>query len=242
MAAAAGIVLSALCTSAVWAYAGQRLGFKSRTIFVANASFEGAEDVAPNGIPETAATWSGDFCKVVPAENGIHPHSGKEMLRFLRADNTLAKQGSFNYVGEAVQVIDLRPYRSELSSGGTQIDVTGWFASIPTEGQQFNFLIKAATFVGEPKDAPVLWEDFAHSSLSMVQHQIPAAANPAQWQQLTVSIPVPATADILIFECGVLRRKPRMMEGSVEFPGHYVDDISLRLRFPNQTVTPLSTL
>lgn len=242
IAAAAGIVVSALCTSAVWAYAGQRLAVKTRPLPIANPSFESAEQMAPNGIPKTTGKWSGDFSKVVTAENGIQPHNGKEMLRFLRADNTLAKQGSINYVGEAVQTFDLRPLRSEISSGTAQIEITGWFASLPTEGQPFNFLIKAATFPGEPKDAPILWEDIAHSSLSMVQQQIPAAANATQWQSLSVSIPVPANADFLVFECGVLRRNPRVTDGTAEFPGHYVDDISLRLRFPGQNVIPLPAI
>ena len=234
VAAAAGIVLSALCTSALWAYAGQRFSMKSQALPIANPSFESAEQIAPNGIPETTGKWSGDFVKVVAFENGIQPHGGKEMLQFLRADNALAKPGSRNYVGEAVQVFDLRPYRSELSSGTAQIDITGWFACIPTEGQKFNFLIKAGTFPGEPKDAPALWEDSAHAALSMVQQQIDAKADPAQWQSLTVSIPVPATAEFLIFECGVLRRIPLLTDGTAEFPGHYVDDVSLRLRFPAQ--------
>ncbi|RFC43712.1 MAG: hypothetical protein DVB28_001400 [Verrucomicrobia bacterium] len=232
-AAAAGIVLSALCTSAVWAYAGQRLGAKSRPLPIVNQGFEAAESVPPAGIPDSAGQWSGDYSKVVTAENGIQPHNGKQMLRFLRADNALAEEGSINYVGEAVQVLDLRRFRSEVNCGTAQIDITGWFASLPVDGEQFNFLIKAASFPGDPKDAPALWSDFAHSSLSMVQHQILAVADPTRWQPLTVSIPVPPTADFLVFECGVLRVKPRITEGTAEFPGHYVDDVSLRLRIPN---------
>ena len=127
----------------------------------------------------------------------------------------------------------LRPLRSEVSCGSAQIDITGWFASLLSDGEQFNFLIKAATFPGDPTEAPALWNDFAHASLSMVQHQISAIADPARWQPLTVSIPVPPTADFLVFECGVLRIKPRISEGTAEFPGHYLDDVSLRLRIPN---------
>ncbi len=240
-AAAAGIVLSALCTSAVWAYTGQRLAAKVRALPIANPSFESAEQMAPNGIPETAGKWSGDFARVVTGENGIQPHQGKQMLRFLSAANSLARPGGFNYVGEAVQVLDLRPFRSELSTNTAQIEITGWFASIPVEGQQFHFLIKAATFIGDPKDAPDLWEDIANSSLSLVQHQIPSGPTPRHWQALTVSIPVPPAADFLVFECGVLRRTPRVTEGTAEFQGHYVDDISLRMSISNPSANALSS-
>ncbi|MEI6712332.1 MAG: zf-HC2 domain-containing protein [Verrucomicrobiota bacterium] len=239
-AAAAGIVLSALCTSAVWAYAGQRHAAKLRSLPIANPSFESPEQMPPNGVPEIAGKWSGDFAKVVGAENGVQPHNGKQMLRFVNAANSMAKADSLNYVGEAIQVVDLRLYRGELSTGAAQIEITGWFASLPSEAQQYNFLIKAATFVGETIDAPFMWEDIAHSSLSLVQNQI--HAEPGQWQALTVSLPAPATADFMVFECGVLRRAPRPTQGTVEFPGHYVDDLRLQLRITNQNSLPLSTI
>lgn len=241
-AAAAGIVLSALCTSVVWAYAGHKFGGRTVELPISNPGFESTDQMEPNGIPDTTGKWSGDFSWVVGAENGIQPHGGKQMLRILRADNALAKLGSLNYVGEAVQVFDLRSLRSEVCSGTAQIEITGWFAAIPTDESQFHFLIKAATFRGDLKDAPALWEDVAHSGISMVQHQVPATGTLSKWQPLTVSIPVPSTADFLVFECGVLRHKPAQFEGTVEFPGHYVDDISLRLRVSNQSVIPLSAL
>jgi len=31
----------------------------------------------------------------------------------------------------------------------------------------------------------------------------------------------------MVFECGVLRRTPRVTEGTAELPGHYLDGVSL---------------
>ena len=233
-AAVAGIVVSALCTSAVWAYAGQWLSPKPKVSHLSSTDFENIPAVPPAGIPSQPGQWSGDYSRIVDAENGIHPHSGRRMLRFLRADNALASKGAPNYVGEAAQVIDLRPLRAELQQGASQIEITAWFASsdIHTKNEQFRFLLKAATFKGTPSEAPVLWEDTAQAALSMVQRQTPHAAAPVQWESLSISIPIPPTADLLVFECGVLQCGTRPRSGTVEFPGHYVDDVSVVLRTP----------
>jgi len=100
----------------------------------------------------------------------------------------------------AIQVVDLRPYRGELGTGAAQIEITGWFASLPMEGHQYNFLIKAATlFVGEPIDAPFMWEDLSPtSSLSLVLNQdfsrCGVHRSVAGGTTGAVSLPVPATA------------------------------------------------
>ena len=232
-AAAAGILVSALCTSAVWAVAAQRYSIRTKPVVVANRDFESGEQVPPTGIPNQPGMWSGDFARVVEAENGITPHSGRKMLRILWADNTLSAPGSLNYVGEATQVIDLRPYRADISSGIAQLDLGAWFASIPAaDTELFQFVLKAATFRGDPSTAPTVWEDAQHNSLTLVQRQIDATGNPAQWQRIEVPIPLSEATDFLVINCAVMRRKPKQTTGSVEFPGHYLDDLTLQLRLP----------
>jgi hypothetical protein len=234
-AAVAGIVLSALCTSAVWAYAGQWLAPKSKVVCLSTTDFESISSVPPTGIPSSSGQWSGDYSRLVGAENGVQPHSGHRMLRFLRADNALSSSETPNYVGEAAYIVDLRPHRAELQQGSSQIEITAWFAASDYNSTHnpFRFLLKAATFNGSPSEAPLLWEDTAHASLSMVQQQTPHAASPGQWQSLTISVPIPPTADLIVFECGVLQCAPRPKSGTVEFPGHYVDDVSVLLRTPS---------
>jgi hypothetical protein len=224
----------------MWAYAGQWLGAKPRVQTIPTNDFESISAMPAAGIPSLPNQWSGDYTRIVGAENGIQPHRGRQMLRFLRADNALSQSDKPNYVGEAVYMIDLRPLRGELTAGSTQVDITAWFASTEsnTEDRQFRFLLKAAAFNGEPSEAPRLWEDVAHASLSMVQRQIPPSASPQHWQPLTISIPVPPSADFLIFECGVLQYHPHLKTGTAEFPGHYVDDVSVQLRTPPETVQP----
>jgi hypothetical protein len=227
---AAGIVLSALCTSALWAYAGQRSSAKAKHLPLLTADFEGLSEIPALGVPNAPNTWSGDYAECTPAQNGVRPRSGKTMLRFLRADNALPPKSAANYVAEAIHVIDLRPLRLELQSGNAQIDIGAWFASADdSRHRHMRFLIKAATFTGTPADAPVLWEEYERACLSSVQRQIEPSATPGEWKPVRVTIPVAQNADFLVFECAAMQVHPRLREGTVEFSGHYLDDVTVHL-------------
>jgi hypothetical protein len=228
---AAAIALSVLCTSAVWAYAGQLLGQRARFVSLLHAGFEGLGAVPPFGVPDRPGQWSGDYSDLVGAENGVQPRSGKSMLRFLRADNALGQAGPRNYVAEAIHVVDLRPYGSDLRAGTAQIELAAWFASAQSvDGIKVRFLLKAATFSGTPEDAPALWDDASQASLSMVQHQMDPSPVEGEWKSLAVSIPVPPQAQFLVFECAVMQVSPKLPEGTAVFPAQYVDDVTVRLR------------
>jgi hypothetical protein len=230
-AAAAAVVMSSLCTSAVWAYAGQRLGPKLRSALLLETDFESMDSVPASGIPSNPNEWGGDYCRIVRSEQGVRPRGGGQMLRFLRADNALGEERGPNYVGEAAQTLDLRGLRNELQDGAAQIEITAWFAAAEAGGDsEFRFLVKAAAFRGAPEQAPTLWKDAVRDSMSMVQKQANADGMAGQWLPVTISIPIAPDAEILVFECGVMQAKPRIQEGTAEFPGHYLDDVRVRLR------------
>jgi hypothetical protein len=235
---AAGIVLSALCTSAVWAYAGQFLGAKTKPLTLLLAGFEELPPVPPLGVPNRPNTWSGDYTALVGPENGVRPRSGKTMLRFLRADNALGDAGPVHYVAEAIHVVDLRSMKEELRSGNAQIEIGAHFAAIAgDEDRKVRFLLKAATFTGNPEDAPTLWEDASSASLSMVQQQVDPAPVTGSWQPLRVTISVPPLAQFLVFECGAVHVRPSLREGTAAFPGHYLDDVTVHLRQSDPSAT-----
>jgi hypothetical protein len=228
---AAGIVLSALCTSAVWAYAGQFLGAKTKSLTLLLTDFEKQPPVPPLGVPNHPNTWSGDYTALVGPENGVRPRSGMTMLRFLRADNALGQSGPIHYVAEAIHVVDLRSMKEHLRSGNAQIEIGAHFAAIAgDEDRKVRFLLKAATFTGNPGDAPTLWEDASGASLSMVQQQVDPAPAPGAWQPLRVTLSVPPLAQFLGVECGAVHVRPSLREGTAAFPGHYLDDVTVHLR------------
>ncbi|MEY2599350.1 MAG: hypothetical protein RLZZ142_1609 [Verrucomicrobiota bacterium] len=238
IAAAAGIVLSALGTSAVWAVATQRAAFKPHPLPLADEGFESGTPVPATGVPSRVGLWSGDFTRIVGAEKDIEPHSGKRMLRFLRADSERSAPGSVNYVSDVSQVIDLRPYRSEIAAGA-QINLSAWFCSLPSpESMRFKFALKVATFRGALSEAPQLWDDAQHQSLSYSAKHADALRESGRWQRVETVIPVSPDADFIVVVASAFRDRPTPTPGTVEFPGHYMDDLSVFLspappqRFP----------
>lgn len=226
---ATGVVISALCTSMLWAYAGQHLVPRGKSIPLLNASFEDTPSLAPLGVPREPNVWSGDYTALTGPDQGVLPRSGKTMLRFLRADNALPPKSPTHHIAEAIHLIDLRFLRSEIQAGHTHLDICGWFASVSPQ-PHVRFLVKAATFCGDPLDAPSVWEECSRTGLSMVQSQVEPSPTPGQWTPLSVSIPVSVSADFLVFECAAIQVHPAILEGSAEFAGQYLDDVTVHLR------------
>jgi hypothetical protein len=228
---AAGVVISALFTSVVWAYAGQRILQREKSIQLLSTDFENIAHIPAEGVPRQPRAWSGDYSRLAGPEQGVLPRSGKKMLRFLRADNALSQKGSANYVAEAIHLVDLRPYRGALLSDDARVEIAGWFASVAASpGQKVRFLIKAACFAGSPEEAPDVWNEFSRVCLSMVQRQGEPDPAPGTWTPLSVSLPVAANADFLVFECAVMQVHPFLSESTAEFAGHYLDDVTVNLR------------
>jgi hypothetical protein len=229
-AAAAGLAIGMFCTSVVFAYAQPRSPVVvSKMLPVADAEFESGSQIPAQGIPSRAGSWSGDFSRVVTAENGITPKQGQHMLRFLRSDNELDSKNAHSYVGSAAQVIDLRPLRAELSGTEQLVEVSAQFDSIATSlGERYEFNMKAAAFRGDLADAPKLWEDH-EASVSRSDRTVVADSDTATWQRVAVPLMVPPDADFLVIECAVVRKGLPLDQRATEFPGHYVDQVEVLL-------------
>lgn len=229
-AAAAGLVFGMFCTSVVFAYTQPRsAAVVSKALPLADADFEAGSQVPARGIPSQAGAWGGDFSRVVAAENGITPKHGQHMLRFLRSDNALSPKNERSYVGSVAQVIDLRPLRAELSGGEELVEVSAQFNAIATPpGTKYEFAIKSGAYRGEIADAPRLWDD-REASVSRSDRFVNADSDVATWQRVSVSLVVPPDADFLVIECAVVQKAPQTPEGVAEFPGHYVDQVEVRL-------------
>lgn len=232
-AAAAGLVFGMFCTSAVFAYVQPKLpAGVTRLLPLPDAGFESGSQVPALGIPARSGAWSGDFSRVVGAENGITPKEGQRMLRFLRSDNELSSKNGRSYVGSVAQVIDLRPLRAELSGAEQLVEVSALFNGIPMpQGGLFEFNVKAAAFRGDIADAPGLWEDH-ESSVSRSARTVGADSDTSTWQRVAVPLAVPPDADFVIIECAVVFKGPQVENGAAEFPGHYVDQVGVRLTAP----------
>ncbi len=229
-AAAAGLVFGMCCTSAVFAYARPKpAAAATRPLPLADADFEAGSPIPASGIPARAGLWSGDFSRVVTAENGITPKQGLHMLRFLRSDNEHSPRNERSYVGEVAQVIDLRPLRAELAGGDRLVEVSAAFNSVAMpQGAPHEFAVKAAACRGNIADAPKLWED-RDSGGSRSHRSVVADSDKATWQRVTVPLVVPPDADFMIIECAVVFKGPQEGAAVAEFAGHYVDQVEVRV-------------
>lgn len=229
-AAAAGLVMGMFCTSVVFAYTQPKVPVVvTKGLTLADADFESGSQVPARGIPARPGAWGGDFSSVVLAENGITPKHGQRMLRILRADHELSSKNARSYVGSVAQVIDLRPLRAELASGEHLVEVSAQFNAIPIpQGGLFDFNVKAAAFCGDIADAPRFWEDH-ESSVSRSARTVVADADAATWQRVALPMVVPMDADFLVIETAVVFKGPLPDQSVAEFPGHYVDQVQVRL-------------
>lgn len=239
-AAAAGLAFGMLCTTALFAYT-QSWDSQSfhKILPLVDAGFESTSQVPAHGIPAEPGTWSGDFSQVVVAENGIAPHQGQNMLRFLRADNETSLKSELSYVSEVSQVIDLRALRAELTSEDYMLEVSAMFNAITMPANpSYEFSMKAATFRGDIADAPSLWKD-EETGVSRSACCVNADADTSTWQRVVVPLLVPQDADYIVINCAVVF-KGEQKEGSVaEFAGHYVDQVEARLSRSSTELTKI---
>lgn len=236
MAAAAGIVLGMFCTSAVFAFVAPMLG---KPVTLLDDSFESAPVPMATGVPAEAGRWSGDFAEIVGGQNGVAPHGGAKMWRFLRADNAVDAGPQPSYVGEAIRIVDLHPLRREGVKAGSPIEISAWFAAGTTiPGTRYHWNIKVAAFEGSIAEAPKLWGKWAEECTSLVRREVPLEQE-GQWQRVSVTMSLPANADFLVFECAVVQRQPLVSQGVAQFQAHYLDDVQVRVLPPKRETNAL---
>ena len=226
--AAAGFVLSVICTSTVWAYAGQWVS-KVRHLPIINGGFEAHTDIGVS-VPKKVGVWSGDVSRVTGPENGVAPFSGEAMLRFVRADNDLSEPGARHNVGEVLQIIDLRPWQAELARGNAQIELSARFSSGSQEPGYY-FSLRAISFRGPIDSAAEAWRDRAECGRTAAERRVEAQRpSPlARWQKIQLLLPILPETDFLIIQ-GAATLLPLPEKGTVEFPAHYMDDVTAKLR------------
>ncbi len=227
-AAAAGFVLCLFCTSSVRAYMGQWVS-KVRPLPMANGGFEEQTKIE-DGVPTVVGVWSGDYSRVVGAENGVTPYQGGKMLRFVRANNELSDPRATRNVGEIHQIIDLRPFHADLATGKAQVEISARFAA-GTQDSGYYFSLQAISFQGPIEWAVEAWngrDRYGRTAAERVVEASWPAGRPA-WQKLQLNLPVLTGTDFLILH-GAVTRLPKPKEGVVEFPAHYMDDVTAQLR------------
>ncbi len=227
-AAAAGIVFGMFCTSLVFGYSMPRM--VERVLNLVNAGFEEPLAPLPDGIPLRFGVWSGDFSEIVGEQQGITPHEGQRMFRFLRSDSNDGFPARA-YHGNMYQFIDIRPWREAISSGTAVVDWSAWFNCIrEASGKPSKFEASMWAFAGEPSVVRKSWEEKVHQELAYSTWRVVADDDPKTWQRVAGSLIVPPDTDFLVVELKATAADETPMNGVVTFAGHYADDVRMVLR------------
>ncbi len=227
-AAAAGLVFGMLSAAFVFGYPTPRI--LQQVLNLANPGFEEPIAPLPDGIPLQFGVWSGDYSETVGEQEGIIPHEGKRMFRFLRSDSRDAFPSRANH-GNMYQFFDIRPWREAISTGTAVVDWSSWFNCIREQGgtpSQFEASMWA--FAGEPSFVRKNWEEKLHQELGYSTWRLVADGDPKTWQRVTGSLIVPPETDFLVIELKAIAGNETPVDGVVTFAGHYADDVQMVLR------------
>lgn len=231
-AAAAGLVLGMLCTSVVWAYAvPHMLNGANHELAISNAGFEESISPLSEGVPVRHAIWSGDFAEIAEAKHDITPREGGRMLRFLRSDSSVSSAPERNVNGNLYQVVDLRPYQNEITSGQATVNWSAWFNWVPGPGEQgMKFRTTVWAFAGDTSILPSNWKDHLYQETAKSSHTIVSNDAPKTWRQIAGSMIVPPDTDFLVVELKAIPDVPETRMEPYRFHGCFADDVRLMLR------------
>jgi hypothetical protein len=203
----------------------------SRPLVIFADGFESGPAPECRGLVGRLDGWSGDVCQVVPADQGVKPAEGQRMLRLLRADYP-GKPEREAYISDVYRVIDMRPYRDLVGSGGVVARATARCnaAEYPPEekysGSVCMYAFDEATFdrLHEIPDG-----DLARESLAMTHRRRPCFdRDPAAWLPIDCELHLPFDADFLLIHIGATHGPEPQRRAT--FPGHYLDDVVVSLK------------
>jgi hypothetical protein len=228
-AAAAGLALGFFCASVAWAYVAPRVpSLIEKTVSPVNGDFEGAELPVADGMPQRFGVWSGDSARITESEQGIQPTSGRHMLRILRSDSRLDVSKRTNPGGELMQLIDLRPFAADLASGNAVLELSASANTSVERGEQFRFGVQAYALSGTAADLGADMREVSLAALASSRKGLHLDSDPASWQTGATRLLLPPETDFVMVRV-VLTQKDTRPQDHVEFGGHYIDNVQLRL-------------
>lgn len=226
--AAAGLVAGLFAASVVWAYV---LPAALKSVPVLDEDFEHAD--APLAVRTALETgiWRGDAAEIVGPQNGVRPERGQHMMRFLRADFEGKPKPSGGHIAVAYRLIDLRPFRSELTDGQAVIEVSASFnaTAFPlSESYGCAISLYALDADSVPDRAGRLGSTLTNEALAMARSgRATLDREPATWQRLTTELRIPSNAEFLVVRLHINQLFDSVSDAV--FTGSYVDDVRVTL-------------
>lgn len=232
LAAAAGLVLGAFCTSALWALAESRPFEPKRTnIPLALSNHSEMRGRIPSGFPTAPRILSGDMAELVSVGAGRVKSSGT-LLRFVAAEPEPNIPGSPAHSCDVYQLVDLSALRPTGKAGDASLEFSVSFADgrAQTDGA-IRFSCRIFVFSGSPREILQKWPETISEALSSSsQHFTPeAGVKGSDWHLLVAKCILPENARFAILQVVASHALGDATEVTA-FGEQFADDMQLVLK------------
>lgn len=213
-AAAAGLVMGLFSATMVWAYAAHQ-----RSVTLMHEGFETSPTIARKHFPESAAQWSVVGVKLVGPEGDVSPKEGARMLRL----EPRAKEKTTRMY----YAVDLRSFPPMTPGQRRQYQLRASFHAA-VAGKTDHYMLRSAAFADELSEIDPhwmldQWSDIQDHSLSSAARSLKVPSGDARWEDLSLTMDVPAGARILVISVWAATLEDKAEDRAA----HYVDDIRL---------------
>jgi hypothetical protein len=198
------LLLTLLLAAAPWT---------ARANLLVNPGFETVETVG-GALPTTTGDWAGDGSVItVGTENGVTPHGGANMLKFLSTGLSGGGGGS----SDVWQLVDMTPFAAAIAAGTALAEASAFFNRVAGDAQtdtQFQVVIRAysGSTVG-----------FSGAGfLDQAVGNLISDGDTGTWGSIDASLLLPTGTTYVGFLLAAVENV--FNDGSNEFDGHYADD------------------
>lgn len=241
-AAAAGLLLGLFSASMV-------LGLGVRTsdlVFtLLREGFEQGRTPHFTGVPAEEDIWSGDFCEITREQQGVHPAEGLSMVRVLRSDYAGRNIPRPSRQGDLMRVVDVKRFGQQREGIDVVLSLSARFNVSPfPSSERYDGMVTVYALAADV--------DLRNSTEDSIKEQALAFSigecrfldrNPNTWQAATTQLLLPAATESVMLKVS-FRRSPLAGEtladlpASIEFSGHFLDDVSASLRVRHTSSQP----
>jgi hypothetical protein len=209
-AAAAGVLLGVLTTSAVWAYAAPKIPELSRiAVPLVDPGFEELVTPIPFTTPRTLNRWNGDPHTISSEDSGVKPKQGRFMMKMLPVDHR-----PFSRIEQIVDVSHLVP-----AEGGAVEFSASAFCDGATKECKMILVLRAFTMASDEISGTTEKIDYLVTSGARKTIFIPPGST--DWHRENLRMDLPANTKTLVFAVAAVDL-PEASRGA----GRYLDEIS----------------
>lgn len=233
-AAAAGIVLGMLCTSAVFGFGAKSV---EKMMALLQESFETGPAPMVTGVPPEPNVWSGDYSEIVIAREGVKPMDGSRMARLLRSDYEGRIEPRPSRQGDLMRVLDVRPLTSDAGGGDVVMTLSARFNAAPSSGsERYNGMVTIYALGAETDLRGATEDSVKKDALAFsVGFSGETDRDPDTWQTASTRLLLPPGAGKVMVKVsfclmpmgGEWASSPTAAQ---TFTGHFVDDVRASIR------------